>query len=149
MHRHFVDFDAFLAGLVLDRADQLEAPMTVLREAAGGGAVADNLVKAITAVFSPLAVAVPTLVITRNGLRTRLREAGAARFPLIVEGSVAITDYLAAEQVLGRVAVSADISTLSHTLIGATHLLFTDHETGPPDELALRRLVTGVMHGAA
>lgn len=73
MHRHFVDFDAFLAELVLDRAAQLAGPMTVLCEAAGSGVVADNLVKALTTVFSPLAVAVPALVITRPGLRTRSR----------------------------------------------------------------------------
>ena len=148
MHRHFVDFDAFLAELVLDRAAQLAGPMTVLCEAAGSGVVADNLVKALTTVFSPLAVAVPALVITRPGLRTRLREAGAPRFPLLAEGSTAITAYLGAEQALGRLAGSADIPTLSHTLIGATHLLFTDRESGPPDAEALRKVVVGVLQGA-
>jgi AcrR family transcriptional regulator len=147
MHRHFVDFDAFLAELVLDRAAQLAGPMTVLCEAAGSGVVADNLVKALTTVFSPLAVAVPALVITRPGLRTRLREAGAPRFPLIAEGSTSITAYLGAEQALGRLAGSADIPTLSHTLIGATHLLFTDRENGPPDAEALRKVVVGVLQG--
>jgi hypothetical protein len=146
--RHFVDFDAFVAELVLDRVAQLGGPMTALREAAGAGMVADNLVNALTAVFSPLAVAVPALVITRDGLRTRLREAGAARFPLIAEGSTAITAYLAAEQALGRLAGLADIPTLSYTLIGATHLLFTDRESGPPDAEALRKVVVGVLQGA-
>ena len=149
MHRHFVDFDAFLAELVLDRVAQLGGPMTALLETAGAGMVADNIVNALTAVFSPLAVAIVALVVTRDGLRARLREAGAARFPLIAEGSAAITAYLAAEQALGRVADSADIPTLSHTLIGATHLLFTDRESGPPEAEALRKLVIGVMHGVA
>jgi AcrR family transcriptional regulator len=148
MHRHFVDFDAFLAELVLDRAAQLDGPMIALRQAAGAGVIADNLVNALTAVFSPLAVTVPALVITRDGLRARLRGAGAARFPLITEGSVTITAYLAAEQALGRIAENVDVSTLSHTLIGATHLLFTDRENGSPAAEALHKVVVGVLQGA-
>ena len=148
MHRHFVDFDAFLAELVLDRVAELDRQMTTLGETAGAGMVADNLVNALTAVFSPLAVAVPTMVITHDGLRTRLREAGAARFPLIAEGSIAITAYLAAEQALGRIGQTADIATLSLTLVGATHLLFTDRESGPPDAKALHRVVIGILQGA-
>jgi AcrR family transcriptional regulator len=149
MHRYFVDFDAFVAELVLDRVAQLDGPMTALREAAGSGLVADNLVNVLTAVFSPLAVAIVALVVTRDGLRARLRDAGAARFPLIAEGSVAITAYLFAEQALGRITDNADVPTLAHTLIGATHLLFTDREIGPPDAEALHKLVVGVLHGAA
>jgi AcrR family transcriptional regulator len=149
MHRHFVDFDTFLAELVLDRVALLERPMTALRQAAGTGTIAENLVNALTAVFSPLAVAVVSLVVTREGLRARLHEAGAARFPLISEGSVAITAYLSAEQLLGRIAGTADLATLSHTLIGAGHLLFADREAGPPDAEALGKLVVGVMQGAA
>lgn len=149
MHRHFVDFDAFVAELLLDRVAQLEGAMSVLYEAAGAGTIADNLVNALIAVFSPLAVAVPALVITRDGVRSRLREAGAARFPLIAEGTAAVTAYLAAEQGLGRIAATADITTLSPTLIGAAHLLFADRESGPPNAQSLHKLVVGVLQGAA
>jgi len=40
VHRHFADFDAFLAELVLDRVALLDGPMTALRQAAGTGIVA-------------------------------------------------------------------------------------------------------------
>ena len=80
-------------------------------------------------------------------MRTRLRAGGAARFPFIAEGLAAVTTYLKAEQTRGRVAVRADIPTLSHTLIGACHLLFTDHEGSAPDAAALRRVVVSVLHG--
>ena len=161
MHRHFADFDAFLAELVLDRTAQLDGPLTALRAAAGGGAVATNLVSALAAIFSPLAVAIVALVVTRDGLRARLRAAGAARFPLLpsragngrrpllTEGAAAITAYLGAEQALGRIAATADIATLSHTLIGGAHLLFTDRESGLPAAAALERLVAGLIQGAA
>lgn len=147
MHRHFTDFDSFLAELVIDRVARLNGQLAALVERAGSGEVTDNLVSALADVFNPLAVAILALVVTREGLRARLREAGAARLPLLTEGSTAISQYLSAEQALGRVARDADAATLSHVLLGAAHLLFTDHETGPPDKAALQALVRGVMHG--
>jgi AcrR family transcriptional regulator len=147
MHRHFVDFDAFLAELILDRVAQLEGVASALRDAAGAGTVVGNLADALTAVFTPLAVAMVALVITRDRLRARLREAGAGRFPLIAEGSAMVTAYLTEEQALGRVAATADIPTLSPTLVGSVHLLFTDRESGPPDAEALHKVVETVMQG--
>jgi AcrR family transcriptional regulator len=147
MHRHFVDFDAFLAELILDRAAQLDGAASALHDATGTGTVVGNLAEALTAVFTPLAVALVALVITRDGLRARLHEAEAARFPLIAEGTAMVTAYLTEEQALGRVAATADIPTLSPTLIGSVHLLFTDRESGPPDAAALHKVVETVMQG--
>ena len=147
MHRHFADFDTFLVELVRDRTARLDAPARALSDAAGTGRVVDNLSHTLTAVFTPLAVAMVALVITRDGLRARLREAGVSRFPLIAEGSAMVTAYLTAEQARGRVAATADISTLSHTLIGSVHLLFTDQDDGPPGTEELRKVITGVMRG--
>jgi AcrR family transcriptional regulator len=149
VHRHFVDFDAFLAELMLDRAARLDGPMTALRNAAGTGTVAENLANALMAVFSPLGVAIVALVVTRDGVRARLRDAGAPRFPIMTEASSAITTYLAAEQELGRIARTADAPTLSYTLIRAAHLVFTDRDSGPPDEGALHKVVMSILHGAA
>jgi len=58
LHRHFTDFDAFLAELVLDRARRVEAQAAVLRESAGTGTVAGNLTGALTALFGSVAVAI-------------------------------------------------------------------------------------------
>ena len=88
------------------------------------------------------------LVITRDGLRDRLRDAGAARFPLLAETSAMVTAYLAEEQALGRISATTDIPALSHMLIGSVHLLFTDHESGPPDPEALQKVVATAMRGA-
>jgi AcrR family transcriptional regulator len=145
LHRHFVDFDAFLAELILDRTTKLDGPANALQDAAGGSTVVDNLAEALTAVFSPLAVAVVALVISRDGMRAHLRNAKAARFPLITEGSEMVSAYLTAEQALGRVVANADIATLSPTLIGSAHLLFTDREGSPPDAEAVRKVVWTVM----
>ncbi|MGA2528066.1 MAG: TetR family transcriptional regulator [Acidimicrobiales bacterium] len=147
MHSHFADFDSFLAELTLNRVTQLDGASRALCDAAGTGTVVDNLVDALIAVFSPLAVAMVALVITRDGLRARLREVGAARFPLIAEGSAMVAAYLTAEKALGRVATVVDIPTYSHMLIGAVHLLFTDTESDIPDTETLHKVVATVMKG--
>jgi AcrR family transcriptional regulator len=149
MHRHFVDFDTFLTELVLDRATRLDAQAAALDDAAGTGTVADNLTDTLIALFGPLTVAVVALVISRDGLRARLRQAGAARIPLIAEGTAMIASYLTAERNLARVPAEADVDTLAPTLIGAAHLLFTDRDSSPPDAAAVHKVVTTIMAGSA
>ena len=147
MHRHFADFDAFLAELVLDRAARLEVQAAALGDAAGSGTVANNLTDALISLFGPLAVVIVGLVISRDGLRARLHHAGAARIPLIAEGTTMFASYLAAERDLRRIAADADVDTLAPTIIGAAHLLFTDRESTPPDAAAVHKMVTTVIGG--
>ena len=149
MHRHFADFDTFLTELVLDRATRLDAQVAALHDAAGTGTVADNLTDTLIALFGPLTVAIVALVISRDGLRARLRHAGVARIPLIAEGTAMIAAYLTAERDLARIPAEADIDTLAPTLIGAAHLLFTDRDNSPPDTAAVHKIVTTIMAGSS
>src|SRR5262245_12541374 len=73
LHRHFADFDAFLAELVLDRIGRIDQQSAALRESAGTRTVTDNLTDALTTVFESVAIAIVSLVTFRDGLRTRLR----------------------------------------------------------------------------
>ncbi|MEV4756305.1 TetR family transcriptional regulator [Micromonospora sp. NPDC049559] len=148
LHRHFADFDAFLAELVLDCIAQVEAQAAALRDAAGTGTVADNLTGALINLLDPVMVSIVTLVIARDELRRRLRAAGTARFPLAGEGAAMIASYLAAERDRGRIDADADLDTLAGTLIGAAHLLFTERKESPPEAAAVRKVVTTVMAGA-
>ena len=145
LHRHFADFDAFLAELVLDRIARVKGQAAALRESAGTGTVADNLAAALTDLFGSVAVAMVALITFRNDLRARLRQAGVAGVPVLTEASAMIAAYLTAERDLGRVAASADIDTLAPTLIGAGHLLFADRTATPPTPETVRRLVTTVL----
>ncbi len=151
LHRHFADVDAFLAELVLNRIVRLDSQATALRNCAGTGTVADNLTGALIDLFESVAVAIVGLIISRDALRTRLRQAGSARIPLLGEATVMIASYLTAERHLGRIAADADVNTLAPTLIGAAHLLFADRESGPPDAGAVHKVATtiiaGVVHG--
>jgi len=47
LHRHFADFDAFLAELALDRIARIDSQAAELRAAAGTGSVAGNLAAAV------------------------------------------------------------------------------------------------------
>ncbi|AWL39778.1 MULTISPECIES: TetR/AcrR family transcriptional regulator [unclassified Streptomyces] len=148
LHRHFTDFDAFLAELVLDRVRGIEDRTTTLRAAAGTGSVVDNLVDALRDLFGPVTVAIVALITFRDGLRARLREAGLTGIPLAVQGAAMIAAYLTAERESGRLADDADIDTLAPTLVGAGHLLFADRTSAPPQPAAVRKMVTTVVAGA-
>jgi AcrR family transcriptional regulator len=147
LHRHFDDFDAFLAEFVLDRIERLAPQAAALRESAGTGSVIDNLAAALAALFASVAVAIVALVTFRDELRARLREAWPAGVPVLTEAAIMLESYLAAERDLGRIAENADVDALAPTLIGAGHLLFADRKTAPPDEAAVRRMVTAVVGG--
>lgn len=148
LHRHFADFDAFLAELVLDRIARQEERAVALRAAAGTGTVTGNLAAALTELFESVAVAVVALITSRDPLRARLRAAGRPGIPLLTEATAAIAAYLTAERALGRLAPDADVDTLAPTLTGAAHLLFADRAGGAPGEGAVRKVVDAVVGGA-
>jgi AcrR family transcriptional regulator len=147
LHRHFADFDAFLAELVLDRVERMDSQAATLGEAAGTGTVAGNLADALTTLFASVAVAIIALITFRDELRARLRQTWPAGVPVLTEAVAMIAGYLSAERDLGRIAADADVATLALTLIGAAHLLFADRTGAPPAPGAVRKMVTTVIGG--
>ena len=147
LHRHFADFDAFLAEFVIDRIGRLAPKAAALRQSAGTGTVAGNLSGALTALFESVAVAIVALITFRDELRTRLRQAWPAGVPVLTEAVGMIAAYLTAERELGRIAPDADVDTLAPTLIGAGHLLFADRTGAAPEADAVRKMVTTVIAG--
>ncbi|MBA6435021.1 MULTISPECIES: TetR/AcrR family transcriptional regulator [Streptomyces] len=148
LHRHFADFDAFLAELVRDRIARLDQQSADLRDAAGTGTVAGHLADALTTLFESVAVALVSLVTSRDELRARLRETTPIGIPLLTEATAMLASYLTAERDRGRIAADADIDALAPTVIGAGHLLFADREAAPPDAVAVRKMVTTVIADA-
>jgi AcrR family transcriptional regulator len=147
LHRHFADLDAFLADLVLDRIGRIDNQAAGLRNAAGTGTVAGNLTGALMAVFGSVALVIVALIISRDGLRARLRQAIPTGVPVLTAATTMIACYLTIERELGRIAADADVDTLAPTLIGAGHLLFADREGAPPEAGAVRKVVTTVIAG--
>ncbi|MEU5988003.1 TetR/AcrR family transcriptional regulator [Spirillospora sp. NPDC047418] len=147
LHRHFADFDAFLADFVLDRVDRMDPQAAALRESAGTGTVGGNLTDALTALFDSVAVAIVPLVTFRTQLRVLLRRTLPAGVPVLTEAVGVIESYLTAERDLGRLAPGADVETLAPTLIGAAHLLFADRSGPRPERDAVERMVSTVIGG--
>ncbi|WP_406306858.1 TetR family transcriptional regulator [Streptomyces sp. NBC_00885] len=147
LHRHFADFDAFLAEFVLDRVRRIDSQGAALRNSAGTGTVADNLTGALTDLFGSVAVAIVGLVTSRDDLRARLRRTTPTGIPVLTEAAAMVVSYLTAERELGRIAADADVDTLAPTLIGAVHMLFADRKGTPPEAGAVHKVVTAVVAG--
>jgi AcrR family transcriptional regulator len=145
LHRHFADFDAFLAELVVDRIARIEHQAAALCESAGTGTVAGNLTDALTDLFGSVAVAIVALVISRDNLRVRLRQARPSGVPLLTEATAMIASYLTIERDLGRIAADADVDTLAPMLIGTGHLLFAGRDGTPPEPAAVTKLVSATL----
>lgn len=147
LHRHFADFDAFLAELVLDRISRIDHQAAALRNSAGAGTVAGNLTGALMDLFGSVAVAIVGLVTFRDDLRARLRQATPTGIPVLTEATAMIASYLTAERELGRIAADADVDTIAPTLIGTGHLLFADRKGTPPETGVVHKVVTTVIAG--
>ncbi|PRY37317.1 TetR/AcrR family transcriptional regulator [Umezawaea tangerina] len=145
LHRHFADFDDFLAELVRDRIARIADQSAALLAAAGTRTVVDNVADALTDLFGSVAVAVVSLLIFRDELRARLRATSPTGLPLLTEAGAMLTAYLAAERDLGRLDADADVEVLAPTLIGSGHLLHADRESSRPDADAVRRYVRTVL----
>lgn len=147
LHRHFSDFDAFLAELVEDRIARIGVQAATLLDSAGTGTVVGNLTDVLTDLFGSVAVAIVALLIFRDDLRARLRRDRPAGVPLLTEAAAMLTAYLIAERDLGRIAADADVGTLAPMLMGGGHLMFADRQGSPPEPEAVRKAVAAVLAG--
>jgi AcrR family transcriptional regulator len=148
LHRHFDDFDAFLAEFVRDRIYWMDAQAAALSAIAGTGTVAGNLAEALTTVFSaPVTTAIVPLVTFRDELRARLRETWPTGVPILTEAATMVAFYLDAERRLERIRADADLDTLARTVVGAAHLLFADRTGQAPEPAAVERMVSTVIGG--
>ena len=149
LHRHFADFDTFLASLVLARMELLDTRSQDLRASAGSGTVADNLTHALIAALDPDTLAIVSLVTSRHELLTRLRLTIPTGIPLLAETTRMIAAYLTAERGLGRIAFETEVDTLAVMLVGSAHLLAAERDDVPldPDDLrdVLRTAIDSII----
>jgi AcrR family transcriptional regulator len=146
LHRHFADFDEFLAELVQERITRVADQAAALRAAAGRGTIPGNLAGALTDLLDPTALAMVSLVFFRDEVRARLRGTGPAHgVPVLAEAREMLAAYLAEERALGRIAADADVDNVALSLIGAGHLLFAGRRGGPPPAAAVDQLVATVI----
>jgi len=149
LHRHFADFDTFLAALVLSRIERLDHLSAELRESAGSATVADNLAGALAAVLTPDVLAIVRLVMSRRELLMRLRLTTPTGMPLLTETTKMIAAYLTAERGLGRIPLETDVDSLALILVGSAHLLASQRDAVPLTPGDLRDLLGVAIHGTA
>jgi AcrR family transcriptional regulator len=123
LHRHFPDFDALLAAMVVRHIERLDAQSAELRASAGAGALDENLASALADALDPAVSRIISLVLCRGSLLQRLRLTTPAGIPLLAETTKMIAAYLTAERGLGRVALAVDVDTLAVMLVGGAYLL--------------------------
>ncbi|WP_017593749.1 TetR family transcriptional regulator [Nocardiopsis potens] len=141
LHRHFADFDAFLADYAVDRAFLISAEAAALPDRAGSGTVAGNLRDALLATPPTALLAPVRLLASRPELAERVRAILGERTAGLDAIESAAAAYLAEEQRLGRLTPSADPGALALALVGVLHHLVLT--TG--DETAVR---TRIRHTA-
>lgn len=147
LHRHFTDFDDFLAELIRDRIARLEQERSRLEEAVGRANVVSNLVGMLTRIFSPTALGLVAVINSRDGLRARLRKTTPRGIPIFTEATATLASYLSAERSAGRLLPQADTDALAFTLIGTGHLLFAGELGALPDVTAVTEVVASIIVG--
>jgi AcrR family transcriptional regulator len=145
LHRHFVDFDTFLASLVLAHIEILEARSNDLRRSAGSGTVVDNLAQALDAALDPSALAIISLVTSRYELLARLRLTTPTGIPVLAETTKMVATYLTAERGLGRIPIKADVDTLALILVGTAHLLLAGRHGTPAQADQLAKIANTII----
>jgi len=147
LHRHFKDFDTFLAELVLDRIARVDEQGEALRRSAGTGTVVDNLTCALRTLFQSVAREILGLVTSRHELLAQLRRTTPAGIPVLTEATAMLASYLTIERELGRVAADADVDALAPILVGTGHLLFAGGQNTPPEPETLSKMVAAAVSG--
>jgi AcrR family transcriptional regulator len=145
LHRHFPDFDTFLAALVLTHIERLDARSTDLRASAGSGTVTVNLARALAAALDPPAMRIISLVCSRHELLARLRLINPVGIPLLADTTKMIAAYLTAERGLSRIALETDVDSLAIMLVGSTHLLCAGRDGAPLDPDDLRDILRAAI----
>jgi AcrR family transcriptional regulator len=148
LHRHFVDFDDFLAALVQQRIAAVDALAADLGAQAGRGTVVGNLQAALTRLFDTLGMAIIRLVLSRDELRLRVQAEAGRGIPPLSRAVEALTDYLVAEQRAGRILPDAAPAALARALVGTGHLLFAGELGGLPDASAVEEVVAAIIVGS-
>jgi AcrR family transcriptional regulator len=141
LHRHFADFDAFLAALTLTHIERLDNLSVELRATAGTGTVPGNLADALVTALSPTTVRIISLVSSRQALLARLRLTTPTGIPVAAEITRMAAAYLTAERGLGRIAIETDVDAIAVILIGGAHLRATERDDLQLDPADLRDLL--------
>ncbi|MEU6249411.1 TetR/AcrR family transcriptional regulator [Glycomyces sp. NPDC047010] len=145
IYTHFADFDGFLAAYAVDRSFTIAAAPG-FAERVGTGEVAANLADGLAAVPRPALTALARLLAMRPELVARIEDVLGAGGSGIDAVERAAAEYLAAEQVAGRLGAGADPAALALAAVSVLHRLVL---AGSGDLDRLRGAVAALVAGTA
>ncbi|MBD3940914.1 TetR family transcriptional regulator [Microbacterium sp. NEAU-LLC] len=143
LHRHFEDFDAYLATLVAEDAVRIRA---IEPRAAGSAAAA--VADVIEQIFTRTTLALIALVISRDEVRRRARADGAFGIPLLMDATAVVIDVLGAGREVGWIRQDADVPALSLALVGGAHLLYAGELGAFPERSAVHEVAESLLAGS-
>jgi AcrR family transcriptional regulator len=148
LHNHFGDLDGFLTAFVIDRSARLADSARTLIPLAGSDTVLDNLADAMAGLFGLTALAISSLVISRQEVAQRIRAQHGGGASALHEIQDAIAGYLAEEKRLGRITAGTDTDTLAFTVFASVHQLFFTGGGQTIPTPRLRQVLASLLGGA-
>ncbi|MFB7890985.1 TetR/AcrR family transcriptional regulator [Microbacterium sp. NPDC056044] len=139
LHRHFEDFDSYIAALVAEEVARIRA---VEPRAAASAVTA--ITDVIEQTFTPTMLALVSLAIGRDGVRRRLSDRSPG-IPLLGDATAAIADILAAGREVGWVRKDADVPVLALALAGSIYLLSAGTSGALPAHDAVQEVVASIL----
>lgn len=147
LHRHFADFDTFVAHLVDERIRGFHEVVERLTGRVGRASVSENVTAALLELLDPVVLALVPQIIAHDAIRSRIATNHRPGLPLLSDAAIVLRDYLAREQQQGRIASTADVDTAALSVIATTHLLLAGELGALPTTDAVREVVESLLVG--
>jgi AcrR family transcriptional regulator len=146
LHRHFPDFDTFVAHLVNERIRRFHDVADGLTTRTGQATVSENVAAALTELLDPVVLALVPHIIAHDQVRRRIAKERPG-LPLLSDAVAVVKDYLAREQQRGRITATADVGTAALSVIATAHLLLAGEQGALPTDDAILEVTESILVG--
>lgn len=146
LHRHFADFDTFVAQLAGERIRRFDEAGERLAGRTGRATVSANVTAALLELLDPVVLALVPQIIAHDGIRRRI-STDRPGLPLLADAAAVVAGYLAGEQRDGRIAATADVGTAALSVVATAHLLLAGEMGALPTTDAVHEVIESVLVG--
>lgn len=147
LHRHFPDFDTFVAHLVNERIRRFHDVAEGLTSRTGQATVSENVAAALRELLDPVVLALVPQIIAHHQIRSRIATNERLGLPLLSDAAAVVKDYLGREQQQGRITATADIGTTALSVIATAHLLLAGELGALPTTDAILEVTESILVG--
>lgn len=147
LHRHFADFDTFVAHLADRRIHGFAEVAERLTRRVGQATPSSNIAAALVELLDPVVLALVPQILAHDGIRRRIATDGAPGLPLLSDAAAVVAGYLAREQQAGRIAATADVGTTALSVVATAHLLLAGELGALPTMDAVREVTESILVG--